>query len=198
MKWDESARLILRAAVPSCADAQREDGVDRPFLPALVQKAKRGFPLQAQTTVVFEHSWCTGLPTPSPQSCKPWVRCIKVRACCRWYFRELELSGTPYQAPALRGAQPCRHPKLMGENCPYFRGCFSLCPQTYLSWLGSSQQDDVNALRLTRTGGGVQRHSWLSQPPPSQCQAHGASCCLSAWSTCLGDSFLAYISSSWR
>lgn len=47
---------MLHAAVPSCADVQREDGVDRPFLPALVHKAKRGFPLWAQATVVFEPS----------------------------------------------------------------------------------------------------------------------------------------------
>ena len=183
MKWDKSAHLILRAAALSHADVQTEDGVDWPFLPALVQRARSSL---LQTTVAFSPSWCTGLPTPSAQSYEAPFRCIKMHGCCRWYFRELEPPGLPYQSPALRGAHACWLLRLTGENCPYCFGCFSLGPQIYLSQLGFGhvfQQDHMRALGSTRAGNGVQR---CSRPLLSR-WARWAAFCLPAWSVCLGD-----------
>lgn len=69
------------------------------FLPALVRKPG-------------EVSPC--ICTPSLQSYKAWFMYIKVYACCRGYFRELELPGLPYKAPALREARAYRHLRLTG------------------------------------------------------------------------------------
>lgn len=200
MKWDKSACLILHVAVLSHADVQGQDGVDWPFLLALVKEARRRSSLQAQLMVAFAPSWCMGLHSPSPQSYKAWFVYIKVHACSRWYFRELESPGLPYQVPALRGAHACWRLRLMGENRPYCLSCVSLCPQIHLAWLGFNhlfQQDDASALGLIRAGDGVQRCSRLSRPPPS-CWAHWAALCLPAWSVYLGDHCSVYISTHWR